>query len=264
MPDQIEDTSTQSTVASLREVVAKLQTDLAAAGARVDELREARKPFAFDASQGDAGAKRKLNQLTGDERAAEGRARDLETALDEARARLKAAKRVDDEQQAESRQAEAKQLSADLLTESAAVDAAAVQLVEALRRRNKLARRIVPTGALPSAYVNRLLLPHPVDRALAFAGLHEFSDSIKRDNVGRATLRDQDAGTLSAIRRPAIEIEADDDEPEPIAEASEARHRPLIDEPAAASDADDAEFDIDDFEVNPNPAGAEQEPADAA
>jgi hypothetical protein len=187
-------------VTMLRRTAAELEQRRESLVASIHGLTEARRTYALAAAKGDQTAKAELDRLTADERDVTNSARDTELALAEARKELGEAERAFANAESNSKLAEAIRIRDLLLVESAKIDEAAATMAASLELRAELRNQLIKTGAFPPKYVNHLISKGALHRALHKAGLTEFCD-LPRDNAHRVSLHEQDATTLTAIRK---------------------------------------------------------------
>jgi len=196
------DPSPSDAVAAARNTLAEVEMLRDIARATGERLAEERKQLAFVGAKGDPNAKAKLRRLAEEVRAAGDDLLTFELAIAEARVQLADAESIEANAAADDKHGKAKALAKTLLRESAKIDRAALAMVAALRTRRQLLDEILKLDALAPGLENHVIGRGALDRALNKAGLADFA-TLPRHNAHRASLHEQDAITMSAIRRPA-------------------------------------------------------------
>jgi hypothetical protein len=191
---------------SAQRVVADLETRCEIATRTVEKLIADRKPFAFQASQGDAVAQKELDRRTQEQFHAEHNARDLRYALGEARAHLTAAVQGTHEAEANRLLNEAKKIAIESCGHAGKFDEHLIAAAAELRALEDCRKRLAKTGALDATFLNRLASKFAVQHAMAATSLSKYFDYVGA--ASKKTLHESVKGALSAIRRPSLNADA--------------------------------------------------------
>ena len=205
------------------DIIADLRTRLAQARNRIEQLIEARRPFAYDAVTGNASAQAEIDAIDVEAAQARSEAETLALAVEEAckrqrdhDANLAAAER-------RRREDESRALCAKILEADKSIDTACAALRDALVRRDELIAQMQRVGVIHPNVVHALQRRLNVTSAMVFAGLHHHADIKLGPPNFRKPLEELDA----VLRKPMLK--KDDDE----CESSEA-HAPADDQIATA------------------------------
>ncbi|YBV97391.1 hypothetical protein M1D80_11045 [Phyllobacteriaceae bacterium JZ32] len=179
------------------EIIQELKGRIAATSNALLALREKRRPVALKAMQGDAEARKAIAKLDAQEAQVNSEHFTASLALEEAERLAEEERLQAAEAERQRRVSAAEVAAAEMLAIAEQIDAKAAEMVQLLKRRRELAEVVRRPNVLPNGLVNRFIHREPVDRALVFAGLHEFI-TIPR---GEASFRDPLTATDRTLLR---------------------------------------------------------------
>ena len=229
-----------------RDLVDSLRQRLAGAETRLADLGTARQALLLPGVTGNGKARTALDDNAGQISLAERDVSDLKAAITQADQQYREERLADAKRAGEQKLAEAKRMAVEFLEADKAIDHALAAIGAAITKRKELAIALIATGCLRDAYMNRLIQPGTLWRAIHFFGFGHFIKTPTH-NAMRATLHSQDETILSTLHLPALERETVE-----VAPPSEPDPRPA----PIGSEEEEAEVEANALSLPPRAARA--------